>query len=36
LIPVAGIIAAEEERLLSPEDRESLEKKKYLPGQLGP
>ncbi|EAS6302937.1 NTPase [Salmonella enterica] len=30
LIPVAGIIAAEEERLLSPEDRESLEKKKVL------
>lgn len=30
LIPVAGIIAAEEERLLSPEERESLNKKKVL------
>ncbi|KFC76693.1 KAP family P-loop NTPase fold protein [Buttiauxella agrestis] len=30
LIPVAGIIAAEEERRLSPEERESLEKKKGL------
>lgn len=30
LIPVAGIIAAEEERRLSPEERESLEKKKVL------
>ncbi|NYA46143.1 NTPase [Serratia fonticola] len=30
LIPVAGIIAAEEQRRLSPEERESLEKKKGL------
>jgi hypothetical protein len=30
LIPVAGIIAAEEDRRLSPEERESLEKKKGL------